>query len=68
MVDIIVVLIVVILLGFALKGSIKHFKGDSPCCGGGGGTVVLIFRIKNWISRFLERKFSRFPVCTANTV
>ena len=39
MVDIIVVLIVVILLGFALKGSIKHFKGDSPCCG--GGTVVL---------------------------
>ena len=41
MVDIIVVLIVVILLGFALKGSIKHFKGDSPCCGGGGGTVVL---------------------------
>ena len=41
MVDIIVVLIVVVLLGFALKGSIKHFKGDSPCCGGGGGTVVL---------------------------
>ena len=41
MVDIIVVLIVVILLGFALKGSIKHFKGDSPCCGGGGGTIVL---------------------------
>ena len=41
MVDIIVVLIVVVLLGFALKGSIKHFKGDSPCCGGGGRTVVL---------------------------
>ena len=41
MVDIIVVLIVVVLLGFALKGSIKHFKGDSPCCGGGSGTVVL---------------------------
>ena len=37
MVDIIIVLIVVVLLGFALKGSIKHFKGDSPCCGGGGG-------------------------------
>lgn len=41
MVDIIVVLIVVVLLGFALKGSIKHFKGDSPCCGGGDGTIVL---------------------------
>ena len=27
-----------------------------------------IFRIKNWISRFSEKKFSKFPVCTANTV
>lgn len=41
MVDIIIVLIVIVLLGLALKGSIKHFKGDSPCCGGGGGSVVL---------------------------
>lgn len=41
MADIIIVLIVVVLLGLALKGSIKHFKGDSPCCGGGGGSVVL---------------------------
>ena len=39
--DIIIVLIVIVLLGLALKGSIKHFKGDSPCCGGGGGSVVL---------------------------
>ena len=22
---------------FALKGSLKHFKGESPCCGGGSG-------------------------------
>ena len=28
MVDIIIVLIVIVLLGFALKGSIKHFKGE----------------------------------------
>ena len=41
MVDIIIVLIVIVLLGFALKGSIKHFKGESPCCGGGGGEIVL---------------------------
>ena len=41
MVDIIIVLLVIVLLGFALKGSIKHFKGDSPCCGGGGETIVL---------------------------
>ena len=34
MADIIVVLIVIVLLGFALRGAIRHFKGDSPCCGG----------------------------------
>ena len=38
MADIIIVLIVIILLGLALKGSIKHFKGEGPCCGGGSGT------------------------------
>ena len=37
MVDIIIVLIVIVLLGLALKGSIKHFKGEAACCGGGGG-------------------------------
>ncbi len=30
MADIIIVLIVIILLGLALKGSIKHFKGEGP--------------------------------------
>ena len=35
MADVIVVLVVVILLVFAVKGSIKHFKGEGPCCGGG---------------------------------
>ena len=41
MVDIIIVLIVIALLVLALKGSIKHFKGEGACCGGGGGSVVL---------------------------
>ena len=68
MVDIIVVLIVVILLGFALKGSIKHFKVTVRAVAVVAEPLSWIFRIKNWISRFLERKFSRFPVCTANTV
>ena len=31
-------IIVIILLGLALKGSIKHFKGEGPCCGGGSGS------------------------------
>ena len=35
MADIIIVLIVVVLLGLALKGSVKHFKGEGACCGGG---------------------------------
>ena len=32
MVDAIIVLIVIVLLIFALKGTLKHFKGESPCC------------------------------------
>ena len=39
MTDIIIVLIVVVLLGLALKGSVKHFKGEGACCGGGGGSI-----------------------------
>lgn len=39
MVDAIIVLIVIVLLIFALKGTLKHFKGESPCCGGGFGLI-----------------------------
>lgn len=39
MADIIVILIVIVLLAFALRGAAKHFKGDSPCCGGGTGII-----------------------------
>lgn len=41
MADMIVILIVVVLLGIALKSSVKHFKGEGACCGGGSGKVVL---------------------------
>lgn len=34
MVDIIIIIIVIVLLAIALKASLKHFKGDSACCGG----------------------------------
>lgn len=34
MVDAIIIICVIVLLGFALKGSIKHFKGEGACCGG----------------------------------
>ena len=39
MVDAIIILIVIVLLIFALKGTLKHFKGESPCCGGGSGLI-----------------------------
>lgn len=34
MVDAIIVLFVIVLIIFAVKGSLKHFKGEGPCCGG----------------------------------
>ena len=39
MVNAIIILILVIVLIFATKSSIKHFKGEVACCGGGSGTV-----------------------------
>lgn len=35
MVDVIIVLIVAVMIVFAARGSVKHFKGEGPCCGGG---------------------------------
>ena len=39
MVDVIIILIVAVLLIFALRSSIKRFKGEKTCCGGSGGSV-----------------------------
>ena len=40
MADIVILLIVAVILVFAVLGTIKHFKGEGPCCGGGStGTV-----------------------------
>lgn len=36
MVDTILLVFVLIILIFAVKGSVKHFKGEGGCCGGGG--------------------------------
>lgn len=35
MVDVIIIALVAVLLCFAIKGTVKHFKGEGPCCGGG---------------------------------
>lgn len=34
---VITVIVIVAILVFALKGSIKHMKGEGDCCGGGSG-------------------------------
>ena len=39
MADTIIILVVVVILIFALKGSIRHFRGEGACCGGGSGSV-----------------------------
>ena len=35
MVDAVILLLVLIVMIFAVKGSIRHFRGEGPCCGGG---------------------------------
>lgn len=37
--NVIIILILVVLLSFAVRNSIKHFKGEGACCGGGSGSV-----------------------------
>lgn len=41
-VDILLVLIVIIILIFALKGSMKHFNGEGACCGGNVNNKVKV--------------------------
>ena len=35
---VITVIVIVAILVFALKGSVKHMKGEGDCCGGGSGS------------------------------
>ena len=35
MVDVIILIIVAVIIVFAFRGSVKHFKGEGSCCGGG---------------------------------
>ena len=39
MADTIIILVVVVILIFALKGSFRHFRGEGACCGVGSGSV-----------------------------
>ena len=41
MVDIIVIVVIAIIMAFALKGTIKHFKGEGACCGGSHESLMI---------------------------
>ena len=41
MVDIIVIVVIAIIMAFAIKGTIKHFKGEGACCGGSHSEIKL---------------------------
>ena len=47
MINIILVLFIIVVFAFALRNSIKHFKGEGSCCGGGGGTLVEKTQLEN---------------------
>lgn len=38
MANAVIILILIVVLLFALNGTIKHFKGEGACCGGGSGS------------------------------
>ena len=38
--NIIIGIIIVLILALAIKGSLKHFKGEGGCCGGGSSVKV----------------------------
>ena len=37
--DLIIILILLIVLFFSVKGAVSHFRGEGSCCGGGGSEV-----------------------------
>lgn len=41
-IDIILILIVAVILFFAMKGTMKHFRGEGDCCGGSVNSKVKV--------------------------
>ncbi len=39
MVNAVIIVILVVVIIVAVKGSVKHLRGEGACCGGGGSTV-----------------------------
>lgn len=47
MINVILVLFIIVIFAFALRNSIKHFKGEGSCCGGDNGTLVEKKQLEN---------------------
>ncbi len=56
MADIVIALLVIVVLLFALRGTIKHFKGEGGCCGGGGGSTAKKAAKKKLAGPVIDRK------------
>ena len=48
--NIIIIAILLIIVFFAVKGAIPHFKGEGSCCGGGSQKAVKPKKLSNVIS------------------
>lgn len=67
MADSIILLFVLVIIIFAVKGSIKHFKGEGGCCGGGSKGLIKAERKNSYIRRW-EKRPSRSTGCTVSIV
>lgn len=47
MINGILILLIAIVVIFAVKNSIKHFKGEGPCCSGGSGVLLEKKKLEN---------------------
>ena len=56
MTDAVILALVAALMFFAVRGAVKHFKGESPCCGGGGSGLIKAPAEKRLDSPVLGRK------------
>lgn len=56
MIDAVILALVAALMFFAARGALKHFKGESPCCGGGGSGLRQASAEKRLDGSILGRK------------
>ena len=62
MVNAIVILILILIAIFAIRGTIKHMKGESPCCGGGVNRVMRALNKIDGVSANVSLKGKRAVV------